>query len=60
LKRECYHTGASTKICWFPFGSISEIIDDLNSHSEEEVIQLIENVGKLQLLRKRVGDHALF
>jgi hypothetical protein len=23
-------------------GSISEIIDDLNSHSEEEVIQLIE------------------
>jgi hypothetical protein len=39
--------GASTKKCWFScFGSISEIIDDLNSHSEEEVIQLIENVGK--------------
>jgi hypothetical protein len=39
--------GASTLKCWFClFGSISEIIDDLNSHSEEEVIQLIENVGK--------------
>jgi glycine/D-amino acid oxidase-like deaminating enzyme len=53
--------GASTKNAGFAcFGSISEIIDDLNSHSEEEVIQLIEKRWQgLQLLRKRVGDHAL-
>ena len=53
--------GASTKNAGFAcFGSISEIIDDLNSHSEEEVIQLIAKRWQgLQLLRKRVGDHAL-
>jgi glycine/D-amino acid oxidase-like deaminating enzyme len=53
--------GASTKNAGFAcFGSISEIIDDLNSHSEEEVIQLIEKRWQgLQLLRKRVGDHIL-
>jgi glycine/D-amino acid oxidase-like deaminating enzyme len=53
--------GASTKNAGFAcFGSISEIIDDLNSHSEEEVIQLIEKRWQgLQLLRKRVGDHTL-
>ena len=34
--------GASTKNAGFAcFGSISEIIDDLNSHSEEDVIQLM-------------------
>ena len=50
--------GASTKNAGFAcFGSISEIIDDLNSHSEEEVVQLIEKRWRgLQLLRKRLGD----
>ena len=50
--------GASTKNAGFAcFGSISEILDDLNSHSEEEVIQLIQKRWQgLQLLRKRLGD----
>lgn len=50
--------GASTKNAGFAcFGSISEIIDDLKSHSEEDVVQLIGKRWKgLQLLRKRLGD----
>ena len=53
--------GASTKNAGFAcFGSISEIIDDLKSHSEEEVVRLIEKRWKgLQLLRKRLGDTAI-
>lgn len=49
--------GASTKNAGFAcFGSLSEIIDDLKSHSEEEVIQLVQKRWKgLQLLRKRLG-----
>jgi glycine/D-amino acid oxidase-like deaminating enzyme len=50
--------GASTKNAGFAcFGSISEIIEDLKSHTEEEVIQLIQKRWSgLQLLRKRLGD----
>ncbi|UQD55378.1 FAD-binding oxidoreductase [Flavobacterium sp. K5-23] len=50
--------GASTKNAGFAcFGSISEIIDDLNSHSEDEVFNLVQKRWKgLQLLRKRLGD----
>jgi glycine/D-amino acid oxidase-like deaminating enzyme len=50
--------GASTKNAGFAcFGSLSEIIDDLKSHTEEEVIQLIQKRWNgLQLLRKRLGD----
>ena len=46
--------GASTKNAGFAcFGSLSEIIDDLKSHSEEEVIQLVKKrVDGLQLLRE--------
>ena len=53
--------GASTKNAGFAcFGSLSEIIDDLKTHSEEEVIQLIQKRWKgLQLLRKRLGDTAI-
>lgn len=53
--------GASTKNAGFAcFRSVSEIIDDLKSHSEEDVVQLIEKRWKgLQLLRKRLGDAAL-
>ena len=53
--------GASTKnACFACFGSLSEIIDDLKTHSEEEVIQLIQKRWKgLQLLRKRLGDTAI-
>lgn len=50
--------GASTKNAGFAcFGSISEIIDDLKSHSEEEVVHLIKKRWQgLQLLRNRLGD----
>jgi glycine/D-amino acid oxidase-like deaminating enzyme len=53
--------GASTKNAGFAcFGSLSEIIDDLNSHSEEEVFNLVQKRWKgLQLLRKRLGDTAI-
>jgi glycine/D-amino acid oxidase-like deaminating enzyme len=53
--------GASTKNAGFAcFGSLSEIIDDLKFHSEEEVIQLIQKRWEgLKLLRKRVGDDRL-
>ncbi len=51
-------SGASTKNAGFAcFGSLSEILDDLDSHSEEEVIELVKNrVDGLKLLRKTVGD----
>lgn len=50
--------GASTKNAGFVcFGSLSEIIDDLKTHSEEEVVQLIQKRWNgLQILRKRLGD----
>ena len=61
LEKGMLPQGASTKNAGFAcFGSLSEIIDDLKSHSEEEVIQLIQKRWKgLQLLRKRVGDEKL-
>lgn len=53
--------GASTKNAGFAcFGSISELIDDLKNHTEEEVIQLVQKRWEgLQLLRKNLGDAAL-
>ncbi len=53
--------GASTKNAGFAcFGSLSEIISDLNSHTEEEVLSLIKKRWQgLQLLRKRLGDTAI-
>ncbi len=53
--------GASTKNAGFAcFGSLSELIDDLATHSEEEVVSLVEKRWKgLQLLRKTIGDTAL-
>jgi glycine/D-amino acid oxidase-like deaminating enzyme len=58
LEKGMLPQGASTKNAGFAcFGSISEIIDDLKSHTEEEVIQLIQKRWSgLQLLRKRLGD----
>ena len=61
LEKGILPQGASTKNAGFAcFGSLSEIIDDLNSHSEEDVIQLIQKrwMG-LQLLRKRLDDSAI-
>ena len=61
LEKGILPQGASTKNAGFAcFGSLSEIIDDLKSHSEDEVIQLIQKRWRgLQLLRKRVGDSIL-
>ena len=61
LEKGMLPQGASTKNAGFAcFGSLSEIIDDLKNHSEEEVIKLIEKRWKgLQLLRKRLGDSAI-
>lgn len=53
--------GASTKNAGFAcFGSLSEILSDLENHSEEDVVSLIQNRWKgLQLLRKRLGDKTI-
>ena len=58
LERGILPNGASTKNAGFAcFGSISEILEDLNSHSEEEVLQLIQKRKQgLQLLREQLGD----
>ena len=58
LEKGVLPQGASTKNAGFAcFGSISEIIDDLKTHTEEEVIQLIQKrYAGLQLLRKNLGD----
>jgi glycine/D-amino acid oxidase-like deaminating enzyme len=54
-------SGASTKNAGFTcFGSVSEILEDLKTHSEEEVVQLVKNrVEGLRLLRKTLGDNQL-
>lgn len=61
LEKGVLPQGASTKNAGFAcFGSVSEIISDLKTHSEEEVIQLIhKRYSGLQLLRKNLGDEAL-
>ena len=61
LEKGVLPQGASTKNAGFAcFGSISEIIDDLETHSEQEVIDLIKKRWEgLQLLRNRLGDTAL-
>jgi len=53
--------GASTKNAGFAcFGSISEILDDLNTHTEDQVLKLVEKrVKGLELLRKNLGDAAI-
>ena len=61
LERGNLPSGASSKNAGFAcFGSLSELIDDLKTHSEEEVIQLVQKRWNgLQLLRKRLGDATL-
>ncbi len=58
LEKGLLPQGASTKNAGFAcFGSLSEIIEDLKTHSEEEVMQLIQKRWNgLQILRKRLGD----
>src|SRR6476620_11057282 len=61
LEKGILPQGASTKNAGFAcFGSVSEIISDLKTHTEEEVIQLIQKrFSGLQLLRKNLGDEAI-
>lgn len=58
LEKGILPQGASTKNAGFAcFGSLSEILDDLNTHSEEEVVNLVKRrVNGLQLLREKLGD----
>ena len=61
LEKGTLPQGASTKNAGFAcFGSLSEILEDLKSHSEEEVLKLVnKRVLGLQLLRKTLGDNSL-
>ncbi len=61
LERGMLPQGASTKNAGFAcFGSLSEIIEDLKSHSENEVLELVEKrFYGLHLLRKTLGDKAV-
>ena len=61
LEKGILPQGASTKNAGFAcFGSLSEIMEDLKSHTEEEVITLIKKRWSgLQLLRKRLGDSTI-
>lgn len=61
LEKGTLPQGASTKNAGFAcFGSLSEILDDLKTHSEEDVIQLIsKRVNGLKLLRLTLGDKQL-
>lgn len=58
LERGVLPNGASTKNAGFAcFGSISEIVDDFNSHTKEEVIELVQKrYNGLQLLRNNIGN----
>ena len=61
FERGMLPSGASTKNAGFAcFGSISEILDDLKTHSEEEVIKLVQDrVTGLRMLRNTLGDKQL-
>lgn len=61
IEQGIFPNGASTKNAGFAcFGSLSEILDDLNTHSEEEVLQLVhKRYQGLNLLRKNLGDSVI-
>lgn len=54
-------SGASTKNAGFAcFGSLSEILDDLKTHSEEEVVSLVRTrLEGLTALRNLLGDKVI-
>jgi len=58
LEKGILPQGASSKNAGFAcFGSLSEILDDLTTHTEEEVINIVKKrVEGLQLLRSNLGD----
>jgi gamma-glutamylputrescine oxidase len=61
LEKGLFPHGASTKNAGFAcFGSLSEILQDLQSHTTEEVVELVnQRHNGLQLLRNTLGDAAL-
>lgn len=61
LEKGILPQGASTKNAGFAcFGSASELLSDLQNHSEEEVFQLVKKRWEgLQLLRQTLGDTAI-
>jgi glycine/D-amino acid oxidase-like deaminating enzyme len=61
LEKGMLPQGASTKNAGFAcFGSLSEILDDLNTHSEEEVLHLVKKrIEGLRVLRSLLGDKAI-
>jgi glycine/D-amino acid oxidase-like deaminating enzyme len=61
LEKGMLPQGASTKNAGFAcFGSISEVLSDLEHHSEEEVKQLVsQRFEGIQLLRSTLGDDTI-
>lgn len=61
LEKGSLPQGASTKNAGFAcFGSASEILSDLQCHSEEEVVKLVEKRWNgIQRLRSLLGDQAI-
>ena len=61
LEKGTLPQGASTKNAGFAcFGSISEILSDLKTHSEQEVINLVGDRWKgIQTLRSLLGDSSI-
>ncbi len=58
LEKGVFPQGASTKNAGFAcFGSLTEILSDLQTHSEDEIVQLVSDRRKgIELLRRRFGD----
>lgn len=61
MERGLLPTGASTKNAGFAcIGSLTEILDDLQTMPEEDVVALVQLRRKgLQLLRSRIGDERM-
>ena len=61
LEKGLFPQGASTKNAGFAcFGSLSEILQDLQSHTPDEVVALVRQRHEgLQLLRVTLGDDVL-
>jgi len=61
LERGILPQGASTKNAGFAcFGSLSEIIEDLKSHTEEEVLELVnKRIKGLKTLRETLGENTI-
>ncbi|WP_242203218.1 NAD(P)/FAD-dependent oxidoreductase [Aestuariivivens insulae] len=61
LEKGMLPQGASTKNAGFAcFGSLSEILEDLKTHTEQEVLELVnKRIEGLGLLRQNLGDKAI-